>query len=85
MRQTTGHLEDFCGISTALCIWQSLVRRCSTLLVPEEYSYAVFLGDDFRICRIQLFTWFDSGYIFCVSLRRPGGFHAFRVKVDLGS
>ena len=41
-----------------------LAVACSTLFVPEEYSYAVFLGDDFRICRIQLFIWFDSGYIF---------------------
>ena len=31
MRQSMRHLRDFCGISTALCIWQSLVRRCSCL------------------------------------------------------
>ena len=35
MRQFMRHLEDFFGgISTAFCIWQSLVR----LFLPEEYS-----------------------------------------------
>ena len=28
---------------------------CSTLFVLEEYSFVVFLGDVFRICRIQRF------------------------------
>ena len=32
-----------------------LAVACSTLSVPEEYSFAVCLGDDFRICHIQRF------------------------------
>ena len=39
----------FGGISTAPCIWQSLVR----LFVPEEHRYTVFLGVDFRKCRMK--------------------------------
>ena len=31
MRQSMGYLEGFLGISTAICTWQSLVRRCSCL------------------------------------------------------
>ena len=81
MRRSTGHLEDFCGISMAPCIWQSL---CSMLSVPEEYSYAVFLGDHFWICRIQLFTGFDSAYMFLSVYGGLGDF-THRVKVDLGS
>ena len=39
-------------------IWDGplyLAVACSTLSVPEKYSFAVFLGDDFRIRRIQRF------------------------------
>ena len=32
-----------------------LAVACSTLSLPEEYSFAVFLGDDFRIRRILRF------------------------------
>ena len=32
-----------------------LAVACSTLSVSEEYSFAVFLGDDFRIRRIYRF------------------------------
>ena len=62
-----------------------LAVACSTLFVPEEHSYAVFLGDDFRICGIQLPYLVRQWIRIYVSLRRPGGLHAFRVKVDLGS
>ena len=40
------------GISTAP--WY-LAAACSALFVPKEYIHAVFLGEDFRICRIQRF------------------------------
>ena len=51
MRQSLGHLEDFFGgISTAPCIWQSLVLFGSCLRV--QY---VVLGDHFWIRRIQRF------------------------------
>ena len=39
-------------------IWDGplyLEVACSTLSVPEEYSFVVFLGDDFRIRHIQRF------------------------------
>ena len=39
-------------------IWDGplyLAVPCSTLSVPEEHSFAVSLGDDFRIRRIQRF------------------------------
>ena len=41
----------FCFFSTATCTWQLLVR----CWLPEEYIHAVFLGEYFRICRIQRF------------------------------
>ena len=31
-----------------------------------------YLGDDFRICRIPFFTWFDIGYIFPPVYGGPG-------------
>ena len=53
---------------------------CSTLFVPE--GCAVFLGDDFWICRIQLFAWFESGYMFTSVCADLGDFMNFCVKVD---
>ena len=53
MRQSMGHLEDFFGgISTAPCIWQSLVLFGSCLRVQH-----VVLGDHFWIRRIQRNAW----------------------------
>ena len=73
IRQFTRHLVwcFFCGPLY-------LAVHCWMQSVPEECSYAVFLGDHFRICRIQLFTWFDSGYIFMSVYGGLGGFHALR-------
>ena len=55
-----------------------LAVTCLTLGLPEEYNTWIVLGDDFRKCRIQLFTWFDSGYIFMSVYRGLVGFHALR-------
>ena len=48
-----------------------LAVACSTLFVLEEYSYVVFLGDDFRICRIQRFLVRQWIHV-TASLRRRG-------------
>ena len=48
--------DIFMGGSMVPCIWQSIVRRCLCL----RSTLRRFLGDDSRICRIQLFLWFHS-------------------------
>ena len=53
-----------------------LAGTCSVLVLPEE-RWWILLGDDFWIySRIQLCLVRQLQHV-CVSLQKPGGFHAF--------
>ena len=68
LRQFIGHLEDFCGISTAPCTW-----RCSCLRsTGTPFSWEMTSGN-----AVFSASWFDSGYVI-VSLRWPG--YCFRAQ-----
>ena len=76
-------------LGMACLLLRSLVSGCNLFeRLPEEYMVASFLGDDSRNgFSIQHSSWFNSGYMFGISLRGfLEEFHAFlREGRTLGS
>ena len=80
MRQSMGHLEDLCGISTAPCILQSLVRRCLCL----RSTVSPFFWEMTSGCAVYsalLGSTVDTWYLLSV-YEDVGYFTYFYVKVD---